>query len=232
MRIAYTILLLVSASLSFVACREDELIGTPPFEHYKYTQLDAEAGQWVPILIDSTQAQAFISPAPDEANSPTAIIEREAIKSLQNNKTATQQRAIDYWGTSSVARWNEIARDLAAKYNRLPSPDDNGVYPAPSGANPGNYPNFPVASPPYSARAFAYLGTATFDAMIVCWKSKYTYNRAAPSTMDNQIQNLLPLSDLPSYPSEDAVAGAVAFTILSRMFPLEEAYLKSKFEEL
>nr|MCU0326154.1 phosphatase PAP2 family protein [Spirosomataceae bacterium] len=92
-------------------------------------------------------------------------------------------------------------------------------------------PKFPFANPPYTARALAYLSVAQYDALVAAWHYKYKYNRKAPSKNDASVSTLLPVSDLPSYPSEDAVVAAASYTILVAMFPGEVPYLDSKLAE-
>jgi membrane-associated phospholipid phosphatase len=124
-----------------------------------------------------------------------------------------------------VVRWNEIACELVAKYFILSQPNADGTYSFPDPAHPDQYPFFPFASPPYASRAYAYLSAGTFDALIAAWNYKYQYNRLAPSKYDASVKTALPVSDLPAYPSEDAVIAGFSRTLLTAMFPLESAYI-------
>ncbi|QHT66279.1 phosphatase PAP2 family protein [Rhodocytophaga rosea] len=63
------------------------------------------------------------------------------------------------------------------------------------------------------------LGTATYDATIAAWDTKYTYNRPRPFAADGHIQTLVQKPDSPSYPCEHSVAAGVATTIISHFFP-------------
>ena len=92
-------------------------------------------------------------------------------------------------------------------------------------------PKFPFANPPYTARALAYLSVAQYDALVAAWNYKFKYNRKAPSKTDASVKAILPVTDLPSYPSEDAVVAEASFAILKAMFPGEVPFLEGKLAE-
>jgi hypothetical protein len=168
---------------------------------------------------------------PNAATSSAYKAELEALK-LENAKGAAQQDIIDYWAAGSVLRWNEIARELAARYNLAPGLGPDRKYLVPDVNNPLNYPKFPFANPPYTARALAYLSVAQYDALVKTWQLKFKYNTAAPFKNDASIKTLSPVSGLPSYPSEDAVIAGASYTILLAMFPGEGPFLESKLNEV
>jgi hypothetical protein len=93
------------------------------------------------------------------------------------------------------------------------------------------YPQFPFANPPYAARAYAYFSAAQYDALVAAWYYKKLYNRAAPYTVDPTVTSLIPKSDLPSYPSEDAVIAGVAGEIAKLLFPGDQDFIQQKIEE-
>ena len=95
----------------------------------------------------------------------------------------------------------------------------DGTYPAPDANNPFADPQFPFANPPYAARAYSYVTVAQFEALKAAWHYKYLYNRPAPSRVDSGIQTLMPTTDLPAYPSEDAVLSGVTAEMLQLLFP-------------
>ena len=80
-----------------------------------------------------------------------------------------------------MLRWNQILRELVARYNLPPAPRDNGTYVFPDANNPFADPAFPFANPPYAARAYSYVAVAQFEALKVAWSYKYQYNRPSPS---------------------------------------------------
>ena len=181
------------------------------------TGVDANAGTWrMIVLTGPTQIDV---PAPLPTSSEAYQAELAAIKSAQATITDTQRQAIDYWAGGGVLRWNQVMRELVARYNLPPAPRDNGSYPAPDANNPFADPAFPFANPPYSARAYSYVSVAQFEALKVAWHYKFLYNRPAPSQVDGGVQALLPASGVPSYPSEDAVLSGVSTEVLRLLFP-------------
>lgn len=191
---------------------------------------DANAGTWKPILL--TAANEFPCAAPIATTSPDYIIQLNEIKSFQGQITNDERKLVEYWGAGAVLRWNEIMRELVALHNLPPYQNPDGTYPIPSANNPLAYPTFPFANPPYAARAYAYLSTAQYDALIAGYYYKQLYNRAAPFVVDaTGIQALLPKSSLPSYPSEDAVILGTSVEILKLLFPGDQDYINQRAEE-
>lgn len=218
----------LGAALIFQSCDED-LPTNLDYDPYEFASLDEDGGSWTPNLL-SSGSQIGI-PAPTDATSAEFLAELTEVKSLSAQLTGDQQSAVDYWGGNGLIRWNEIARELAAKYNLAPAPNPDGSYSAPDPANPANYPLFPFAHPPYASRAFAYWAAAQYDALIATWHYKYQYNRPAPFNADGTIVTHLPTNELPGYPSEGAVIAAVSKDILSAMFPLEKDFIAAKAAE-
>lgn len=229
MKNIYKILFLfISVAAIFVAC--DKSVNEPIPEAYTHTSLDEKAGTWKTYILAFANDVAVAAP---KASTDAAYLKE--LDSLKNkilpNVTTDNQKAVAYWGAGAVYRWNEIARELAARYNVPPASTADGKYPVPDAANPLADPKFPFANPPYTARALAYLSVAQYDALVSAWNYKYKYNRQAPSKVDASIKTLLPASNLPSYPSEDAVVAAASYTILVAMFPGEVPYLDAKLAE-
>jgi PAP2 superfamily len=215
---------------TFLISSCEKTISEPVKAAYLPANIDATAGNWKTYIL--TKADEIAIPEP-KANTDAAY--KKELDSLKNEVlaklTAENKTLVAFWGAGAVYRWNEIARELAAKYNLAPAANAEGKYPVPDAANPLAEPRFPFANPPYTARALAYLSVAQYDALVATWKYKYKYNRKAPSKNDATIIPLLPVSDLPSYPSEDAVVAGASYTILAAMFPGEVPYLKEKLAE-
>jgi hypothetical protein len=220
--------ILATAFVGLQSCDED-LPAYYEFTPYEFASLDEDGGTWEPNLL--TSADQVGIPAPADASSAEYLAELATLKSTSASLTSEQKAAVEYWGGDGLIRWNEIAREMSAKYNLAPAPNPDGSYPAPNPADPGTYPLFPFAHPPYSSRAFAYWAAAQYDALIAAWHYKYQFNRPAPFNVDGTITTHLPLNDLPGYPSEGAVIAAVSKDILSAMYPLEAAYIAEKAEE-
>jgi hypothetical protein len=211
------------------SCSDEITERNEEFQALNPTNTDELAGTWKTYLL--TTPNEFSLDAPIATNTPAFTREINEIKSYQASITSAQKSIIKYWSVGGVLRWNEIMRTLVAKHNRPPYQNADGTYPAPSGANPFANPQFPFSNPPYAARAFAYVSAAQADAMIATWYYKKLYNRAAPFTVDANIQVLIPKSTLPSYPSEDGVLCGVTVELLKLLFPTEIAYIDTKADE-
>ena len=112
-----------------------------------------------------------------------------------------------------------------------PEPNADGTYTFPSAATPFAFPQFPFANPPYAARSYSYVSVATYEALKVAWHYKYLYNRPTPANVDHSIQAFGPVSDLPAYPSEDAVVSSVSAALLKVLFPTQVAFISQKAAE-
>ncbi|MCF0075169.1 phosphatase PAP2 family protein [Dyadobacter sp. CY261] len=193
------------------------------------SSLDERAGTWKPYVLASSSEIAVAEPKAISSDEYKAELKK--LKEAADATTPQQREQVNYWGAGAVYRWNEIGRELAARYNTPPASNAEGKYPVPDAANPLKDPKFPFANPPYTARALAYLSVAQYDALVTAWNYKFKYNRKAPSKNDTSIKTLLPVSELPSYPSEDAVVAEASVVILKAMFPGEVAYLDAKLAE-
>jgi len=228
--ITVAVAFLLCSVILFISSCEKDLNEEINFDSYAFTELDADGGTWNPLVL--TSGDQITVAAPPALTSAEYLQEVENLKETMNQVSSEQKDAIKYWGTNSVLRWNQIANDMAAKYNLPPASNPDGTYSAPDAANPSAYPNFPFAMPPYTCRMLAYWSGAQFDALITVWNQKYAHNCPAPYKTDASISPLLPENDLPSYPSEDAAIAAVSEVILSAMFPLEKDFIKQKADEL
>jgi membrane-associated phospholipid phosphatase len=191
--------------------------------------IDLNAGTWKPILL--TGPAEFPVAAPGATTTPDYIAQINEIKTWQAELTHDEKRIVKYWSAGAVLRWNEILRELVAKYNLPPYQNADGTYPAPNPNNPLAYPQFPFANPPYAARAYAYVSAAQYDALVAAWHYKALYNCPAPYKADATLQVLIPKSDLPSYPSEDAVVAGAAAEMMKLLFPGDQDFIQQKVEE-
>lgn len=218
-------LISVSAML-LVSCKKDIVQTNVNYPALAPTNIDLSADTWKPVLL--TGFSDLTVAAPDAVSSNAYIADLNEIKAMQRNITSEQQDLIKYWSAGSVLRWNEIMRELVAKYNIPPYQNADGSYPAPNAANPFAYPQFPFSNPPYAARSYAYISAAQYDALIAAWHFKKQFNRAAPYKNDANVQALIPKSDLPAYPSEDAVVAGTVVELMKLLFPGEIAYIEQK----
>ena len=222
------LLTVVSCAAALAAGGCDKSVGPfevlPPLDP---SSLEPTAGSWRMILLTGPTQIAVA--APTIVTSAAYVAELDAIKSSQANLTDAQRKAIAYWSGGGVMRWNQIVRELVARYNLPPAPKDEGGYPVPDAENPFGDPAFPFANPVYAARAYSYVSAAQYDALKSAWYWKFQYNRLSPAKIDNAITALMPVSDLPSYPSEDAVLSGVTVDMLKALFPaaVQEVTLKA-----
>ncbi len=220
---------IAAVTIMIVSCRKgiegrtDNIPGLTP------SNLDVNAGTWKPILL--TGPTEFPVAAPVAVTTPDYIAQINEVKSWQAHLSSEDRQIVKYWSAGAVLRWNEILRQLVAKHNLAPYQNDDNTYPFPSANNPLAYPQFPFSNPPFAARAYAYVSAAQYDALVAAWYYKKLYNRAAPYTVDATVEALIPKSDLPSYPSEDAVVAGAAVEILKLMFPADQDFIQKKAEE-
>jgi membrane-associated phospholipid phosphatase len=219
--------LVAGIMVGIAAC--DKTVEEPQRVGYTPASVDDKAGTWKTYILASSSEISV--PTPTAVTSTEYVAELATLKGLATNLSQEQKEAVVYWGAGAAYRWNEIARELAARYNIPPASNAEGKYPVPDAANPLADPKFPFANPPYTARALAYLSVAQYDALVSAWNYKYKFKRSAPSKVDATIPVALPVSTLPSYPSEDAVVAAASVTILKAMFPGEVPFLEAKMKE-
>lgn len=224
------IILYISAGLILLqSCSKEITERNMEYPALQPASTDINAGTWKPILL--TGPTEFPVAAPIATNNPDYVAQVNEIKSYQANLTDAERKSVKYWSAGAVLRWNEIMRELVALRNLPPVANADGTYPIPSAANPLAYPAFPFANPPYAARAYAYVAAAQYDALVAAWHYKKLYNRAAPYNVDATVNVLIPESDLPSYPSEDAVVIGVTTELLKLLFPGDQEYIQAKAEE-
>ena len=135
----------------------------------------------------------FITSGKDHRLPAPASTKNEIAEVLAKQKKmdAAAMQQVIYWNAGSPGyRWQEMMNKLWA-----------------------------VDTGRYAILANMLLGTATYDATIVAWDSKYTYNRPRPFTADKNIKTFSIKPESPSYPCEYSVAAGVAVSIFSRFFP-------------
>jgi membrane-associated phospholipid phosphatase len=225
--ISYTCLAFIG--IISASCNKDLSERNLQYPALSPTKTDGNAGNWKTILLADPGEIAV--PAPAAPSGPDYTAQINEIKSLQAKLSGQNKADIQYWGAGAVLRWNEITRQLVAKYNLPPENNPDGSYPVPDPNNPLAYPYFPFSNPPYAARAYAYISAACYDALVACYHYKKLYNRAAPYQINNSLKTLLPTSDIPSYPSEDATVAGVMWELMKLLFPGEQAFIQEKINE-
>lgn len=222
-------LLVAGITLIVPSCSKEITERTLDIPALNPAKQDTGAGNWKTILL-LTPDEVPVA-APGATNTPDYVAQVNEIKSWQAAMTKDQERVMKWWSAGAVLRWNEILRELVAKYNLPPYQNADGTYPIPDANNPLNYPQFPFANPPYAARAYAYASAATYDALVSAWHYKKKYNRLAPYKINTTVVTHVPQNDLPSYPSEDAVVAGVMSETLKLLFPGEQAFINDKVTE-
>jgi hypothetical protein len=228
MKKLYIILSVFTIALGY-SCSKELTETNLEFHALQPASTDINAGIWKPILL--TGPTEFAVAAPSATTTPDYIAQVNEIKSFQSKLTSQEKNTVKYWSAGAVLRWNEIMRELVALHNLPPYQNADGTYPLPSANNPFAYPQFPFANPPYAARAYAYASAAMYDALVAAWHYKKLYNRLAPYKVDATVKSLIPQSDLPSYPSEDATVTGVMSEILKLLFPGDQEFIQLKAEE-
>lgn len=195
----------------------DAVLTSEQLRPLEAASLDTDAGSWRMIVLGSPDQFAVAVPAAVTSDAYRA--ELSAVRAAQANLTPTQRRSIEYWSGGGVLRWNQIMRELVARFNLPPPPREDGTYGVPDAENPFADPRFPFANPPYAARAYSYVSVAQFEALKSAWHWKYLYGRPSPARVDPGVAALVPITALPSYPSEDAVLSGVTAEMLKLLFP-------------
>lgn len=229
-KLFFFVAVLLAATITIIlACNKDVEGRTDNAPALQPANIDLNAGTWKPILL--TGPTEFPVAVPAATNTPDYIAQINEIKTWQADLTSDEKRIVKYWSAGAILRWNEILRELVAKHNLPPYQNEDGTYPIPNANNPLAYPQFPFSNPPYAARAYAYVSAAQYDALVAAWHYKKLYNRPAPYTVDATVNALIPKSDLPSYPSEDAVVAGAAVEVLKLLFPGDQDFIQQKAEE-
>jgi hypothetical protein len=214
--LSFILAFMAIVSVVIVSCDKDIEI-SEQFQPAEPDDIDADAGTWKMIVLPTVSQIAVAAPA--DVNSDAYKAELASIKDLQKTLTDDQKEIIAYWSAGGVLRWNQFLRELVAKYNLPPAPKDDNTYPLPDAENPFADPHFPFANPPYAARAYSYFSVAQYEALKAAWYYKYLYNRPTPYNADSEIKAMMFETDLPGYPSEDAVLSGVSAEMLKALFP-------------
>ena len=215
-RIGAMVAVCAVAALMIVSC-DKSLSITDVGNPLQPSSVDAGAGAWRMIVMTGPDQVAV--PAPTASTSDAYLAEVAAVKTAQANMTDAQRHALSVWSAGGVLHWNEIERGLVARFNLPPAPRADGSYPVPDAENPFGDPEFPFANPPYASRAYSYVSVAQYEALKAAWYWKYRYNRPSPARVDASVATVVSASDLPAYPSEDAVLSGVTAEMLKSMFP-------------
>jgi hypothetical protein len=221
--------LALGAFILVTACNKSVSNSTAALPALAPANEDLTAGSWKPILL--SRPDTFAVATPVATTSPLYVADLNEIKGYQAHLTSDQKGQIAYWSAGGVLRWNEVMRELVAKYNLPPYQNVDGTYPIPSSANPFAYPFFPFSNPPYAARAYAYVSAAQYDALVACWFYKAKYNRPRPYQVDSTVKAMAGKASLSSYPNEGAVIAGATAELMQLLFPDEIANVQQKLQQ-
>jgi len=104
--------------VALVSCNKEINQRNLEFGALNPDKLDTSAGKWKPVLL--TSATEFACDVPIAVTSPDYKLQLLEIKSRQANMSSADEVALKYWSAGTVLRWNEILRELVAKYNLPP----------------------------------------------------------------------------------------------------------------
>jgi membrane-associated phospholipid phosphatase len=161
----------------------------------------AEVGQWATWVLP--RGDVLRPPAPPADGSAQAAGETDEIIRLQSARTAVTDSLIQRYDGDPGVPWSRLAVGRLDLYWPL-------------------LPDVRVATPVRAARIMSLLHVAMHDAIVASWDAKYAYTRRSPAQASARIRALVPLGDVPSYPSEHAAVAAAAAMILTYAFPLED----------
>ena len=94
----------ITASI-FVACNKDIEGRTDNVAALNPTDIDLDAGTWLPILL--TGPAEFPVAAPIATNTPEYVAQINEIKTWQADLTANEKRIVKYWGAGAPLFWEE-----------------------------------------------------------------------------------------------------------------------------
>jgi len=82
-----------------------------------------------------------------------------------------------------------------------------------------------------SARTYALMGVAHYDAIIACWDAKYSYWSFRPFHMEPTLTTVFPTPNYPSYPSGHACASTAIAEVIAAEFPAYAEMIRARAAE-
>jgi len=154
---------------------------------------ESAAASWPTWVLPG--ASALRPAAPPAEGSPQAAAELQEVATLQRQRTAVDDSLMRVFDGDPTSFWTRAAVDRLGFYWAL-------------------LPDVRIATPARSARMMALLHVAQYDAAIAAWDAKWAYRRRAPAGSGG-VSALVPVGDVPSYPSEHAAVAAASYAILA-----------------
>lgn len=154
------------------------------------TRAEPTAGTWTPWVVKPADVPV---PAPPAASTAAAKAELDEVKRLAKARTTEVVDSINtYGGRFPTKPWTDFMINVVKT-----GPKD----------------------PPLSARNYALLHVAMYDAVLAAYHWKYQFNSAAPKG----VTTVDPPSADPSYPSEHAAVAGAASKVLAYLYPAQSA---------
>lgn len=160
-----------------------------------------QAATWMPWLL--SWPSEFRPPAPPLHDQRAA--EMNQLRSFERTPRTNAQAL--FWevavgGLRNFEYWNNHAARLTLEYGQ-------------------------GADAPRTARAFALLNVAFYDAGVACWDAKYAYWTIRPFQLDPQFRTVVPTPNHPSYPAAHACYSMASALVLAHLFPRDAEALRS-----
>jgi hypothetical protein len=165
------------------------------------------AGTWKTWVIAS--GTEFLAEPPFACGSTEDLKDLEDVYQLSLARTAEQIAIARKWGEPPPVSWNRFLNE-----RRVTRRGSNELA---------------------SARAYAFLNVAIYDAFVVCWNSKYAHWMARPfmrlGGRSPAFATVIPTPPHPSYPSGHSTVSAAAALIMGELFPDEKDFFLAQAEE-
>jgi membrane-associated phospholipid phosphatase len=175
----------------------------PPLQAHKNESAPIEpgAGSWRTWVISSGKDYR-VPPPPGPAQTRAEL---KALEDLIAKNGAAAKEQITFWDAGAPAyRWIDVINSRLL-----------------AGTGTSTYPH----------RVYTYVALAMYDATVATWESKYYYNRARPSELDNRLNTALAVPNSPSYPSEHAATAQAAAAVLAHFLPAEAQTFQTLAEQ-
>ena len=157
-----------------------------------------------PFFLTSGSELRQVVPPPPAFGSPAYLAALAEVRTLALARTADQVAIVTRWVPFGGPVFNLIAADLIEQYHR---------------------------SEVEAARILAYANAASWDAIIACFDTKFTYWFIRPTQADPTITLATGLPNHPSYPSAHSCDTGAFAGVLAEAFPSERAMLNALAQE-
>jgi membrane-associated phospholipid phosphatase len=160
-----------------------------------------QAATWTPWLL--TKPDEFRPPAPPAFDTPEFKAEMDQVRGYA--RTPRSNALALFWevavgGLRNFDYWNQHAGRLLLEYGQ-------------------------ARDAPRTARVFALLNAAFYDAGVACWDAKYAYWTIRPIQVDSEFKVLFQTPNHPSYPSAHACYSMTSALVLAHLFPRDATSL-------